>query len=113
MECERAWAAFESSPPETITIEQVPCPAVPEGILAAGMAADTHPSADDFTKLRKVYRSLSLRWHPDKFRQAFGQKLEVAQEKLILAKVQQVSQQLNDEYSSLQQSIKNRIAFGS
>ncbi|KAK3268269.1 hypothetical protein CYMTET_23217 [Cymbomonas tetramitiformis] len=113
MECERAWAAFESSPPEIITAEQVPCPAVPEGILAAGMAADTHPSADDFTKLRKVYRSLSLRWHPDKFRQAFGQKLDGAQETVILAKVQQVSQQLNDEYSSLQRSIKNTIAFGS
>ena len=44
---------------------------------------------------KKAFRQASLRWHPDKFLQAFGNRLEPSEREAILQKVTETSQAIN------------------
>jgi DnaJ-class molecular chaperone len=44
---------------------------------------------------RAAYRTVSLRWHPDKFMQGFGAQLALAERDHVLQRVTAVSQTIN------------------
>ena len=50
---------------------------------------------------RQAYRKASLRWHPDKFTQAFGQLLRVSEREAVMQRVKTTSQALNALYAGL------------
>jgi len=74
------WDAFEAKAMSGygITIDDIPFP--DRAVLYVGS---------------KDFKKLAMRWHPDKFRQRFGTKLDAAQTEDIMEKVKATFQQLN------------------
>lgn len=54
---------------------------------------------------RELLRKELLRWHPDKFLQKFGSRLAAEEKKLIIDKVQRISERISSEWrdQSMQQ----------
>ena len=51
------------------------------------------------TCVKRAFIKASLRWHPDKFQLKFGSRLRASDRQQILARVQEVSQRINQEWS--------------
>ncbi|EOD25581.1 hypothetical protein EMIHUDRAFT_115394 [Emiliania huxleyi CCMP1516] len=84
---EAAWAKFAARGQE-ICMRDVPWPSLDAASLRLG------PRQSEAER-KSAYRTLSLRWHPDRFVQAFGAKLRADEREGILQKVTEVSQTIN------------------
>jgi hypothetical protein len=84
------WEAFASLPEaRTIRMRDVPWPKIDAKALGfEGSNAER----------KKAFRNASLRWHPDKFLQSFGGRLDEAERDAILQRVTEVSQAINAEF---------------
>lgn len=54
---------------------------------------------------RKAYTKATLRWHPDKFLHRLGKWIVDRDREEILAKVKQISQEINVAWSQLQEDL--------
>lgn len=59
----------------------------------------TEPDGASDAAQRAAFREASLRWHPDKFVQRFGEGLAPADRERTLARVQSIAQELNGAWS--------------
>lgn len=53
------------------------------------------------TALKKYVRQQQVRWHPDKFRQRFGERLEEGSKEKVLERVKQISQAINNRAETI------------
>eukprot|EP00669_Euglena_mutabilis_P003375 TRINITY_DN14328_c0_g1_i1.p3 TRINITY_DN14328_c0_g1~~TRINITY_DN14328_c0_g1_i1.p3 ORF type:complete len:118 (-),score=34.75 TRINITY_DN14328_c0_g1_i1:353-679(-) len=88
---EEQWATFQSRVASgqlpTITLADVPFPRLPLAL---------HPALQrDPQQRREAVRALQMRWHPDKFLQAYGDRLHPPDADRILTRVKEVSQAIN------------------
>ena len=92
---EAKWATFAAAgaggPP--IGFNDVPWPQTD----ARSLGLDKRFASLD--ECKKSFRKVSLRWHPDRFVQAFGARLVEAEREAVLRKVTQISQAINVLYS--------------
>lgn len=92
-----------------IKVNDVPWPPVEGSVLAQMAALERWSDRSDIvdkskaaaTAYRRAFRKASLRWHPDKFSAKFGRYLDPDDADEITARVQNVSQSINDEWSEL------------
>ena len=91
---DRDWERFCARPDDAaIGMRDVPWPVLDAASL--GLDPRHTPSAAE----RKArFRQQSLRWHPDKFVQAFGGRLDAAERDAVLQRVTEVSQAINALY---------------
>ena len=62
-------------------------------------SSGTTKGDDDEVSQRAAFREASLRWHPDKFVQRFGEALAAVDRDRTLARVQAIAQELNRTWS--------------
>jgi len=111
---ESSWASFE----KRIKVDDVGVPwmcesDVPwppdEKSMLTQMAAiergrvvmSTDPKADASAAYKRAFKKASLRWHPDKFAAKYSAKIRPEHVQSISARVQGVSQAINDAWSAL------------
>ena len=75
-----------------LPIDRRPCPHRP-ALDAASLGLDAR--CFSAAERRQAYRAASLRWHPDRFLQAFGNALCDDEREVIMQRVTQVSQAVN------------------
>ena len=80
---EEQFKAFADDPPSAVDVNVVPWPPTPwDHILAAPAAILLRGDRDRddpevvLRAYRKAFRALALRWHPDKFEQMFGSRVD-------------------------------------
>ena len=88
---EELWAAFQSKVDKDllrpIRYSDIPFPSMP---LAFPASVYRDPQ-----RRRDMVRTLQMRWHPDKFLQAFGASLDPVDDARIMTRVKEVSQAIN------------------
>ena len=83
-------ARFEAGPRSgAIVYAAVPWPPEPAAMLMAMVALEGGGGE------KKVFRKLTMRWHPDKFQSRYGSGLAAADRERILTHVKDISQVLN------------------
>ena len=65
---------------------------------AAALGLD--PRATSAAERKQAFRTASLRWHPDKFVQSFGARLQPEEREQVLQRVTEVSQAINALYQA-------------
>jgi NF-kappa-B inhibitor-like protein 1 len=95
---EQSWKRFEQSCNLCLSFTDVPFPVKEgkEGDLARVVFHHT-----PLSEHKKLLRKEVLRWHPDKFLQKWGARLQGPDHRRILARVNEISQALHQLYSSL------------
>ena len=92
---EAAWQRFSKAGGDsTIGEQDVPWPT----LQAATLGLD--PARANADERKKAFRLQSLRWHPDKFVQAYGSRLDPDHREAILKRVTEVSQEINALYQA-------------
>ena len=92
---EAAWERFSQSGRDSpISVADVPWPQ----LQAATLGLD--PARANGAERKQAFRMHSLRWHPDKFLQVFGARLDAAEREEILKRVTEVSQEINALYQA-------------
>lgn len=87
------WETFAALPDDaTIRMRDVPWP------ILTSDALGLNPAIASKAQRKQAFRSMSLRWHPDKFLQGFGARLHEAEREAILQRVTEVAQAINSIY---------------
>ena len=87
------WEKFAALPADScIRMCDVPWPNLTADALGL------NPSVASKAQRKQAFRSMSLRWHPDKFLQGFGSRLDVQEREAILQRVTEVAQAINSIY---------------
>lgn len=93
-----AWAVFEADVEEgtiaEIRLAQIPFPPKDNALL---LLPNRGQGATDAER-KQAFRAASLRWHPDKFTQRFGGRLNDAERGEILERVTATFQLVNQTY---------------
>jgi len=89
---EVAWERFEASTKSSIVYSDVPWPDAGAIVPNALVRFAFQQASDVKAELRK----LQVRWHPDKWTQRYASRLEDTQASLILERVKEISQIVNE-----------------
>mmetsp|Transcript_35602 Transcript_35602/g.67149 ORF Transcript_35602/g.67149 Transcript_35602/m.67149 type:complete len:451 (+) Transcript_35602:262-1614(+) len=93
---ERVMTKFENNPPGAIHFDTVPWPPDPEEMLRMMIKLEGSAAGAE----KRIYRKLTMRWHPDKFQNRYGSGLAAADHERILNRVKDISQILNRAWDS-------------
>mmetsp|Transcript_44570 Transcript_44570/g.115900 ORF Transcript_44570/g.115900 Transcript_44570/m.115900 type:complete len:263 (-) Transcript_44570:227-1015(-) len=86
---EERWSEFEEHLPDVIEYKDVPWPYTMGHNNILGLPPTAKPE-----KIRSAFKVASLRWHPDKFSQIFGEKLAPADKDAIMERVEQIAMRI-------------------
>jgi hypothetical protein len=92
-EHDRCWEVFAADPPRAINFSMIPFPPCDDDVFEF---VRRHKTDGD---RRAAYRLASMRWHPDKFMQLFGNRLQPQEIDRIICRVKCISQSINRDYS--------------
>ena len=96
-----AWERFIGSGSESpISVTDVPWPTLQAGALGLD------PATASAAERKQAFRAKSLRWHPDKFVQVFGSRLDPEEREAILRRVTEVSQEINALYQAAEEGAR-------
>jgi hypothetical protein len=96
-----AWERFVGSGSDSpISVVDVPWPTLQAGALGLD------PATASAAERKQAFRAKSLRWHPDKFVQVFGSRLDPEEREAILRRVTEVSQEINALYQAAEEGAR-------
>jgi len=85
---DRRWERFNKDTPSVVRMKDIPFPCE-EALKGTGLSA---------TNKKKMFKEWARRWHPDKFMQGFGNKLDVREKEAIGERVKATFQSIQASF---------------